>query len=77
MRVSDGTKEVFVLMTDEKYLTVEEVANELRVSTDIVYKWLNIGDLAGYQLARKVWRISRDDLNQFLEKRKNTKPDIS
>lgn len=64
-------------MTDEKYLTVEEVANELRVSTDIVYKWLNIGDLAGYQLARKVWRISRDDLNQFLEKRKNTKPDIS
>jgi excisionase family DNA binding protein len=64
-------------MTDEKYLTVEEVANELRISTDIVYKWLNTGELVGHRLARKVWRIGRDDLNQFMEKRKNTKPDIS
>lgn len=64
-------------MTDGKYLTVEEVAKELRVSTDIVYKWLNTGELVGYQLVRKIWRIERADLDRFLEARKNTKPENS
>lgn len=48
------------------YLTPEEVANELRVSIDAIYKWLREGKLKGVRVA-SLWRIRREDLAAFLK----------
>ena len=52
-------------------LTVEEVADRLRVHPGTVKRWLREGALAGYRLGdRAGWRISQDDLARFLEERR-------
>lgn len=47
------------------YLTVNQVAERLDVSTDSVYLWLNEGKLAGYKAGR-LWRITEQQLQDFL-----------
>lgn len=55
------------------YLTLEEVAEEIRVSTDTVTRWIKSGELVGYRLGRNAYRIKRTDLDAFMEARKTTK----
>ena len=63
-----GTSDDQTAPEDPKYLTLEEVAEELRVRPATVRLWLDdpsIG-LRGYQLG-KVIRIRRDDLDAWIE----------
>ncbi len=46
------------------YLTPEEVADILEVSVGAVYRRLQSGDLAGFQLGRQ-WRIPREEVEKF------------
>lgn len=46
-----------------EYLTPEEVAVLLRVSTRTVYEWLRSGKLPAVQIG-KVWRINRQDIGR-------------
>lgn len=53
-----------------RFLTVDEVAEELNVSEEAVYSWLRAGRLVGYKFGgqRKAsWRILRDDLERFID----------
>jgi len=59
----------------EKYLTVEEVSQELRVSIDTVHRILNHKDPKKRLIGSKIggtWRISREDLDRYVESQKNT-----
>jgi excisionase family DNA binding protein len=47
-------------ITTSDWLTVSEVADRLRVSTDSVYLWLADGALIGVKFGRKRHRGSRD-----------------
>ncbi len=59
-----------VAMTDEQFLTVEEVADRLRVSQEAVRNWLRKGDLRGFSLGRKAgWRIRPSELDRFVADR--------
>ena len=49
-------------------LTVEEVANYLRVAPNTVYRWCRSGKLAGVKVGKE-WRISRPNLDAFLANR--------
>jgi excisionase family DNA binding protein len=60
-----------------KYLTQEEVAEELRVSVDTVTRWIKSGQLVGYRISRNAYRIKRQDLDAFMEARKSTKPPLA
>ena len=54
-----------------KYLTAEQVAERLQVHPRTVKRWLQAGELNGYQLGdRAGWRVSEDDLTAFLDKRR-------
>jgi excisionase family DNA binding protein len=55
-------------MTDERYLTVPEIAERLRVTEWTVYQWLRKGRLHGYQPGGRKggWRVSDTDLRQFI-----------
>ena len=58
-----------------EYLTASEAAALLRVRTSKVLAWLRSGELRGFDLSEKPgkgrarWKISRDDLQAFLEGR--------
>ncbi len=57
----------------EEELTVEQVAEELKVHPKRVYKWIQNGELAATDLgtrARRNYRVSRSDLNEFKRRRR-------
>ncbi len=50
------------------YLTVDEVAERLRVHPRTVKRWLAEGTLRGKLLGdRAGWRIAEDDMRRFME----------
>ena len=55
-------------MVEDRWHTVSEVAEALRVHEQTVRRWLRSGDLAGYNFGGKTgYRIREDDLEAFLE----------
>ena len=55
----------------EKLLTIEEVANILRVSTRTVIRYIESGKLKASKIG--VWRIKESDVRLFLEETSNKK----
>ena len=53
-------------MTEEKYYTIEEVAEMLKVVYLTVYRWIQDGKLKAYK-AGKQYRINKSDLDRFIE----------
>lgn len=51
-----------------RFLTVAEVAKELRVSSMTVYRLIKAGDLAAVRVG-KSYRIREDDVDAFLARR--------
>lgn len=58
----------------EGFLTPAEVASLLRLRVQTVYEYIRLGRLAAVRL-RKGYRISREDLDAFLEASKTVKRD--
>jgi len=56
---------------EDKLLTIEEVAEILRVSSRSVNRYIKSGRLKASKLG--VWRIKRSDLDNFLEETSNFK----
>ena len=54
-----------------EYLTVNEVAERLRVTPLTVRRWLNRGVLGGVHLGNRAgWRITEAELSAFLASRR-------
>jgi excisionase family DNA binding protein len=57
-------------MIEDKWYTVEEIAERLKVTDQTVRRWLKGGALVGRNFGgRTGWRIREADVNSFLEKR--------
>jgi len=57
-------------MTEERWFTVEEIVDLLKVHEQTVRRWLREGELRGVLLGRKAgYRIRESDLEVFLEAR--------
>lgn len=55
-------------MSKEKLLyTPEDVAKLLQVKTVTVHNWLRRGKLKGFRVGSKLWRITREQLQEFIE----------
>ncbi|WP_077547684.1 MULTISPECIES: helix-turn-helix domain-containing protein [Pseudorhizobium] len=59
-------------MPQDRYQTVQEVADRLRVSEATVRHWIRDGDLRAIDIG-KGWRVSDADLEDFL-RRHETRP---
>lgn len=57
-------------MTEDKMLSVEEVAKQLGLSEDSVLRRLHKKVLIGYNL-EGTWRIKQSDLDKYLSERRN------
>ena len=63
-------------MQDEtEWLTVEEVAKQLKVHIKTVRHWINTGELEAMDIGRG-YRISKSDLQAFIDKRKKRRPNL-
>jgi len=56
-------------MSKEEYYTIEEVAKMLKVVYLTVYRWIQDGKFTAYK-AGKQYRIKKQDLDKFIERRK-------
>ena len=59
-------------MSDKnEYMSLEEVADFLGVTYQLIYKLVRSGELPAVRLG-KLYRVSRTDLNDYLAKSKNS-----
>jgi excisionase family DNA binding protein len=58
-------------MPQDRYQTVQEVADRLEVAEATVRQWIKAGALRAIDIG-KSWRISDTDLSQFLTARETT-----
>jgi excisionase family DNA binding protein len=56
----------------ETYLTPQQVADQLQLTVQTVYKWIKDGELPAVRIQR-VYRIQREDLDKFLAARSTVK----
>ena len=52
-----------------RLLTVQEVADALKVCDRTIWRWIKAGEIETYRLGRAV-RIAEDELIRFLERRR-------
>lgn len=63
--LEDDSRETGVGSTRD--LTVEEVAHETRRAASTIRGWLGRGELDGYLLNGRAWRVPRASLREYLE----------
>lgn len=60
-------------MSNDKLMTVEEVAEKLGVNADTVRRWIRNNELAAIDLGgRAGYRIAVSDLERFINERRKT-----
>jgi excisionase family DNA binding protein len=58
-------------MAEDRWLTVAEIVERLRVHEQTVRRWLRSGELPGRALGRKAgWRVRETDLEEFMRRGK-------
>lgn len=60
-----------MVMTEERLLTVREIADTLRVHENTVLAWLKRGTLRGFRVGgtKSGWRIRESELRRFIAER--------
>ena len=58
-------------MDDEKYYSIQEVADMLKVAYLTVYRWIQSGKLSAIK-AGKQYRIEKSILEKFVERKSNS-----
>jgi len=58
-------------MTQEKFLTLQEVADRLRVSERSVFRYIHSGRLEATKVG--YWRIKESELEKFIKENSSTK----
>jgi excisionase family DNA binding protein len=54
-------------MTDEHLLTINEVAERLRLNPETIRRWLNDGRMRGYLINQRAgWRIPESEIHRVL-----------
>ena len=57
------------MASEAEYLSLEEIADMLGVTYQLIYRLVRSGELPAVRLG-KLYRVSRDDLNKYLERSK-------
>ncbi len=57
-------------MHEDEMLTADDVAKIMKVSIKTVRRWVQTGELATIPIGTREYRISRRDLNTFIEEQR-------
>lgn len=50
--------------------TPEQIAEILQVNLITVHRWLRAGKLVGVKIGRRLWRIRKESLDEFLDSKR-------
>ncbi|SMP85900.1 transcriptional regulator, AlpA family [Epsilonproteobacteria bacterium SCGC AD-308-P11] len=53
-------------MTEDKWLTVEEICNYLSVTKDTIYKWIDQRDMPAHRVGRR-WMFQKKDVDGWIK----------
>jgi len=53
----------------DKWLTLEQIAEYLQMSTSSIYKMAQAGKIPSYKVGRQ-WRFRKEEIDAWVEKRK-------
>jgi len=53
----------------DKWLTLEQIAEYLQMSTSSIYKMAQAGKIPAYKVGRQ-WRFKKEEIDQWVEKNK-------
>jgi len=56
----------------DKWLTLEQIAEYLQMSTSSIYKMAQAGKIPAYKVGRQ-WRFKKDEVDRWVEKQKLTR----
>lgn len=54
---------------DDKWLSVDEIADYLGVKRDTIYKWINRRQLPGHKAGR-LWKFRKNEVDEWILKGK-------
>lgn len=57
---------------DENWLTIAEIAKDLKISEDLVRSWVRDKSLPAFRVGKKQYRIRKEDYQEFLKRRRTT-----
>jgi len=65
---------------DDELMTVEEIADRLKMHPESVRRWLREGSMLGVRISRAAgWRVERREVDRFLRegprRKENERPD--
>ena len=58
---------------EDRWLSVDEIAEYLGISRDTIYTWLNTRDLPGHRVGR-LWKFKRDEVDAWVRAGKAAGP---
>ncbi|MBF0233391.1 MAG: helix-turn-helix domain-containing protein [Desulfamplus sp.] len=53
-------------VTEERWLSVDEISKHLGVSKDTVYKWIDTHDMPAHRMGR-LWKFKRKQVDAWIE----------
>ena len=53
-------------MSEEKWLTVEEICTYLQVGKDTIYKWIDRRDMPAHRVGRR-WMFQKSDVDTWIK----------
>jgi excisionase family DNA binding protein len=59
------------MMVMDKWLTLEQIAKYLQMSTSSIYKMAQTGKIPAYKVGRQ-WRFKKEDIDKWVEKHRKT-----
>ena len=60
-------------ITDERLMTMKDVAEYLQIKERTIYGWVQNGQIPGFKLGNS-WRFKREDIDLWIEERKKDTP---
>ena len=51
--------------TEDRWLSVDEIAQYLGISNDTVYRWIDTYDMPAHRLGR-FWKFKRDEVDSWI-----------
>lgn len=60
------------IVTMDKWLTLEQIAEYLQMSTSSIYKMAQAGKIPAYKVGRQ-WRFKIEEIDKWVEKHKHNK----
>jgi excisionase family DNA binding protein len=60
-------KELPVTDSSERWLSVDEIATHLGVSTVTIYRWLEKGGIPAHRVG-KLWKFKRDEVDHWVRR---------